>query len=98
MRTGSYTAGLIKYIAGRDRIEIFDHSGDDSEHLYLVIEKLDGRDLFQLMQRVGPVPETVALAVAHELSSVWRSAPPTTRASSTATSSPRTSSSPARVG
>ena len=48
-------------------IEIYDYSGNDSEHLYLVIEKLDGQDLYQLMQRLGSLPETVALAVAHEL-------------------------------
>ena len=48
-------------------VEIYDYSGIDSKHLYLVIEKLDGEDLFATLHRRGIMPEAVAAAVGHEL-------------------------------
>ena len=48
-------------------VEIYDYSGIDSKHLYLVIEKLDGEDLFATLQQRGIMPEAVAAAVGHEL-------------------------------
>lgn len=50
-------------------VELYDYSGADSQHLYLVIEKLEGQDLFNLYTRRGALPETIALALAHELCS-----------------------------
>lgn len=48
-------------------VEIYDYSGTDSEHLYLVIEKLDGEDLYATLYRRGVMPESVAAAIGHEL-------------------------------
>lgn len=48
-------------------VEIYDYSGTDSKHLYLVIEKLDGEDLYATLHRRGIMPEAVAAAVGHEL-------------------------------
>lgn len=50
-------------------VEIYDYSGTDSEYLYLVIEKLDGEDLYAAMNRRGAMPEAVAAAVGYELCS-----------------------------
>jgi serine/threonine protein kinase len=49
-------------------VEIYDYSGPDSSYLYLVMERLQGIDLFDLMDRHGPVPEPIMAAVGHELS------------------------------
>ena len=48
-------------------VEIYDYSGTDSQHLYLVIEKLDGEDLYATLYRRGIMPESVAAAIGHEL-------------------------------
>ncbi len=48
-------------------VEIYDYSGVESEHLYLVMEKLDGDDLFNIMNGKGMMPEAAAAAVGHEL-------------------------------
>lgn len=48
-------------------VEIYDYSGTDSEYLYLVIEKLDGEDLYATMHRRGLMGEAAAAAVGHEL-------------------------------
>lgn len=48
-------------------VEIYDYSGVESEHLYLVMEKLDGDDLFNIMNSKGIMPEPAAAAVGHEL-------------------------------
>ncbi len=48
-------------------VEIYDYSGEDSEHLYLVMERLTGDDLFNIMNRRGPLPEPVVAAIGHEL-------------------------------
>ena len=48
-------------------VEIYDYSGEDSEHLYLVMEKLDGDDLFNVVNSKGMMPEPCAAAVGHEL-------------------------------
>ncbi|MBC7793834.1 MAG: serine/threonine protein kinase, partial [Clostridia bacterium] len=48
-------------------VEIYDYSGVESEHLYLVMEKLDGDDLFNIMNSKGMMPEAAAAAVGHEL-------------------------------
>ena len=48
-------------------VEIYDYSGVDSEHLYLVMEKLDGDDLFNIMHSKGAMPEPAAAAVGYEL-------------------------------
>lgn len=48
-------------------IEIFDYSGAEHAIPYVVIEKLEGEDLFDLMNRANHIPESVAAAIAHEL-------------------------------
>ncbi len=48
-------------------VEIYDYSGDESEHLYLVMEKLDGDDLFNIINEKGVCPEPAAAALGHEL-------------------------------
>lgn len=48
-------------------VEIYDYSGAESEHLYLVMEKLEGDDLFNIMNSKGMMPEAAAAAVGHEL-------------------------------
>ncbi len=48
-------------------VEIFDYSGEDSATVYLVMERLQGPDLFQLVDKRGPMPEAVAAAIVHEL-------------------------------
>jgi serine/threonine protein kinase len=48
-------------------VEIYDYSGPDTDHLYYVMEKLDGDDLFNLMQAHGALPEPAVAAVGHEL-------------------------------
>jgi len=48
-------------------VEIYDYSGMESEHLYYVMEKLEGRDLFNILQAKGPMPETIVAAVGNEL-------------------------------
>jgi eukaryotic-like serine/threonine-protein kinase len=48
-------------------VEIYDHSGTDSEQLYYVMEKLDGQDLFNLLKANGPMPESMVAAAGHEL-------------------------------
>jgi hypothetical protein len=48
-------------------VEVYDYSGPDSEQLYYVMEKLDGEDLFNMLQSHGPMPEPATVAVGHEL-------------------------------
>ncbi|OGQ90004.1 MAG: hypothetical protein A2289_22145 [Deltaproteobacteria bacterium RIFOXYA12_FULL_58_15] len=48
-------------------VEIYDYSGEESEHLYLVMEKLDGDDLFNIINEKGVAPEPAAAAIGHEL-------------------------------
>ncbi len=48
-------------------VEIYDYSGDDSQYLYLVMEKLDGDDIFNIINEKGIMPEPAAAAVGHEL-------------------------------
>ncbi len=48
-------------------VEIYDYSGTESPHLYLVIEKLDGQDLYATLHRNGVMGEAVAVAIGHEL-------------------------------
>ncbi len=48
-------------------VEIYDYSGPASEHLYLVMEKLNGDDLFNLLGTKGVLPEAAAAAAGHEL-------------------------------
>src|SRR6201999_4532472 len=48
-------------------VEIYDYSGVESEHLYLVMEKLEGDDQFNIMNSKGMMPEAAAAAVGHEL-------------------------------
>ncbi|RYF04940.1 MAG: serine/threonine protein kinase, partial [Deltaproteobacteria bacterium] len=48
-------------------VEIYDYSGIDSPNLYLVIEKLDGQDLYATLHRNGVMGESVAAAIGHEL-------------------------------
>ena len=50
-------------------VEIYDYSGVESKHLYLVIEKLDGEDMYATMYRLGLMPEAIAAAIGHELCS-----------------------------
>lgn len=48
-------------------VEIYDYSGPESDQLYLVMEKLEGDDLFNIVEARGGMPETAAAAVGHEL-------------------------------
>ncbi len=48
-------------------VEIYDYSGEDSEFLYLVMEKLDGDDIFNIINDKGIMTEPAAAAVGHEL-------------------------------
>ncbi len=48
-------------------VEVYDYSGADSRHLYMVMERLRGRDLRQIVEAAGPMPEAAAAAVTHEL-------------------------------
>lgn len=48
-------------------VEIYDYSGEESEYLYLVMEKLEGDDLFNIINQKGVMPEPAAAAVGHEL-------------------------------
>ena len=48
-------------------VEIYDFSGPDSPKLYLVMERLHGDDLYNIMNEKGPFPEPAAAAVGHEL-------------------------------
>lgn len=48
-------------------VQIFDYSGLDSHTLYLVMEKLDGQDLWSLMHANQALGEAVAAAIGHEL-------------------------------
>ncbi len=48
-------------------VEIYDYSGEDSEYLYIVMEKLEGDDLFNIVAENGAMPEPAAAAVGHEL-------------------------------
>lgn len=48
-------------------VEIYDYSGEESEYLYLVMEKLDGDDVFNIINEKGVTPEPAAAAIGHEL-------------------------------
>ena len=48
-------------------VQIFDYSGLDSHTLFLVMEKLDGQDLWSLMHANQALGEAVAAAIGHEL-------------------------------
>ncbi|MEO1172081.1 MAG: serine/threonine-protein kinase [Myxococcota bacterium] len=48
-------------------VEIYDYSGEESQALYLVMERLAGDDLFNIMNDKGMMPEAAAAAVGHEL-------------------------------
>lgn len=50
-------------------VQIYDYSGSDSASLYLVMEKLDGQDLWNAMHAHQALPEAIAAAVGHELAS-----------------------------
>lgn len=48
-------------------VEIYDYSGEESPLLFLVMEKLDGDDIFNLVNDHGPMPEPCVAAIGHEL-------------------------------
>lgn len=48
-------------------VEIYDYSGEESGQLYIVMEKLEGDDLFNIVADHGPMPEPIVAAVGHEL-------------------------------
>lgn len=60
-------AQAIAAIRQPNVVQIFDYGMADDASMYLVMEKLEGADLFELMQRQGALPEVVAVAVGHEL-------------------------------
>lgn len=60
-------ARAIAAIGQANVVQIFDYSGLDSEALYLVMEKLEGRDLWELMHSNRIFPEAIAAAIGHEL-------------------------------
>jgi hypothetical protein len=63
----SREARAIAAVRHPNIVEIYDYSGTESPHLYLVIEKLDGQDLYATLHRNGLMNEAVAVAVGHEL-------------------------------
>ena len=48
-------------------VEIYDYSDINAEHYYLVMERLDGDDLFNIMHENGAMPEPIVAAIGHEL-------------------------------
>jgi serine/threonine-protein kinase len=48
-------------------VEIYDYSGEESDFLYIVMERLEGDDLFNVVAETGVIPEPCAAAVGHEL-------------------------------
>src|SRR4051812_29183245 len=48
-------------------VEIYDYSGGESDMLFLVMEKLEGDDLFNIIEARGVMPEPAAAGVGHEL-------------------------------
>ena len=60
-------ARSIAAIGQANVVQIFDYSGLDSESLYLVMEKLEGRDLWELMHSHRLFPEAIAALIGHEL-------------------------------
>lgn len=48
-------------------VDIYDYSGGDSEFLYIVMEKLEGDDLFNVVADNGPMPGPAVAAVGHDL-------------------------------
>jgi serine/threonine protein kinase len=63
----SREARAIAAVRHPNIVEIYDYSGVDSPHLFLVIEKLDGQDLYATLHRNGTMGEAVAAAIGHEL-------------------------------
>lgn len=60
-------ARALAAIAHPNIVEIYDYSGDDAEALYVVIEKLDGEDLYAALHRKGKMPEAIAAAIGYDL-------------------------------
>ena len=50
-------------------VEIYDYSGAESDLLYLVMERLNGIDLFDLVDRMGNIPEPIVAAIGKEVCS-----------------------------
>ncbi len=48
-------------------VELYDYSGEDAADLYLVMEYVPGPSLYHLITHRGPMSETTALCVGHEL-------------------------------
>ena len=48
-------------------VEIYDYSGHDADVLFLVMELLDGQDLYEYLAKWGPMPEPLVAAVGHEI-------------------------------
>lgn len=60
-------ARCISQLKHPNIVEIFDYSGQASESLYLVMERLNGADLYHIVDKRGPMPEPIAAAIIHEL-------------------------------
>lgn len=60
-------ARAIAAIRHPNVVHIFDYQHQPDGSMVLVMEKLDGADLFDTMQRQGPLPEVIAAAIGHEL-------------------------------
>lgn len=67
-------ARALAAIAHPNIVEIYDYSGQDAEALYVVIEKLDGEDLYAAMHRKGKMHEAIAAAIGHDLCSALEAA------------------------
>ncbi len=48
-------------------VEIYDYSGHDSSVLYIVMERLEGDDLFNILSDTGQLPDTIIAAIGYEL-------------------------------
>ena len=48
-------------------VEIYDYSDINADFYYLVMERLDGDDLFNIMHENGAMPEPIVAAIGHEL-------------------------------
>lgn len=49
-------------------VELYDYSGPAASDLFLVLEYVPGKNLYEYLLERGPLPEVIALCIGHELS------------------------------
>lgn len=60
-------ARAISVLKHPNIVELYDYSGDDGADLFLVLEYVPGKTLYELLEQRGLMSERVALCVGHEL-------------------------------